>query len=339
MTAPELKTGIERYGVCVNPFIRGPLDPLSASDPTEVPRPIGGLESLAAVEQYMQRAVAANEPVFVLVSGTRKSGRTSICNHLLAMYRDARKEIADPAKFVVPRRDEVGRNPQILFKKWIRMLHQDLRSEGLTPLQDGRIDLEADIASGAQLNDADTWEETAEFWMRETAKMLGSARQAGFGVCLENVESAEVLASALAIFKRTRTIVVMTVLTDTDGTSVRRHFRQRTPAGNAVAATQYPVVDLLNVAGPDAGTLVRYRWNAVVGDEVESPFDEDGLASAFGQPARPTGRVLYLTAKMFDEKAAALDAGPPWPDAKDELAFEAAWMANRVRWLDDNLPE
>ena len=107
--ADDAVTGLKRYGLLPNPYLR--RRNLDASLCV-----LAGLQSIQDLKGYIAEAAAESEPAFAMVSGGSGSGRTSVCNHLLATYRDACR--LAPEKFVVPRIGVAGDDDFDVLANW-----------------------------------------------------------------------------------------------------------------------------------------------------------------------------------------------------------------------------
>jgi hypothetical protein len=329
LTNGALAIGIKRYGLDVNPYVPRALDPLRRPNDAAL---LTGLDRLEDVRQYITRAADARETAYVLVTGRSGVGRTSVANHLLAHFRDHCEVPAE--KFVVPHIRIKGHDDNLILRNWLKKLHGELQLRQLTPISDGGIELDDAIRTGEELNDVATYQTTAALWMRTLSDVL-AAKGAGFAVCLENLESYDLIDAALTIFEEAATLVVLTALDYAETReSIRERFLQHSPVGHAQNGPSYPVVELEPLRGGDAMELIQTRWRSAT--TLVSPFDDDGLAQAFDDKLRPAGRVLRLTQEVLDFKTEAAGEGPLWPHA-DDLAISAGELRALVSRLDSLL--
>jgi hypothetical protein len=328
--------GLARYGLHINPYNPRPLNLLHDGSDGQLLRDI--TDDLRDAREYVERAAAQHETAFVLVLGTRGTGRTTIANHLMARYRDARG-IA-PARFVVPECELKGRDGyDIIVDTWFPALYWALRptaarERDLTIAEAGQ-DLRQELHEGTGLGDRNRYVVNARELMARASQILEQGHQAAFGVLLERVESEDIVNAAFNVFEKAETLVVLTSHeNDSTVAAVRRAFLGRQPRGRAVVGPSFPVLRLGCVAGLTAKELIKARWHAAIQSPCDLPFDEAGVVSAFDAYVRVPGRVLELTADVLETKAATLDPGEVWPDAREELEIDAARFLTLLKQAD-----
>lgn len=333
MSMPAVATGLARYGLHRNPYQRRPLDPLTKQQKLELP--IGVVGGLRSVEDYITRAIEAQETAFVLVQGKSGTGRTSICNHLLRHHCDERG--IDTAKFVVPKQQYSGQDSFDIFKSWIVSLYGRLQRAKLTPLGHEGIDLDAELSS-AQALDPSMYALRASAMLAAAADVLDT-KSAGFGVCFENVKEYDLVTAVFEAFAEARTLVLMTVLDypRTRG-SIRALYERHPVEASSVQGSHYPTLDLEPIRGEVARDLIQFHWRCAA-PGVESPFSDLGVAEAFDDQSRPAGRVVALTQGMLDTHAGTIEPGPSWPEDRDNLTFTRERLGRLLPIVSALLPE
>ena len=288
-----------------------------------------GRERLEQVEEYIERAVEAQEPAFVMVAGLKGTGRTSICNHLLYHYRRCRA-IPDKRLFV-PQPHYQGEDPHAYFAAWLEQLYGDL-DDGDAPLGDAK--LEAVLGSGNPLPSEQTYVDRARRLLRTASRLLALDPAAAFAACIEDPRDYSLVRAAFSVFAQSQTLVLVTVLDPFDGHNrLKRLFRQHAPQSTTVHGSSYPVLELELVQGHEARDLIERRWRSC-GNGHDSPFDGDGLESTFEHRRRTAGRVVLLTHGMLGLKAASAGHGAAWPEAKEELFLRGDQIRDLVTQID-----
>jgi len=326
--------GIARYGLEKNPYTPAPLDPLRRED--RLHKHLRGVGALSEVETYIERAVGAGEPAFVLVSGRSGTGRTSVANHLLRHYWD-KCLVADKKRFIVPTISYSGENPFEILTSWITNLYVKLKRAKLTPLGSEGFDFDDELTRVEELP-PNTYTAYLVELLPDLADVLES-KGAAFGVCFENLQDNGLAKAAFATFAHTRTLVVLTALDYARGeSSIHELFQRRDPTTSSSVNGRYPVLELDPIRGQDAKELVQYHW-ARAKPQVESPFDPIGLEKAFDDRVRTAGRVLQMTGHMLASHAASVGVGPMWPDARKELEFRGDRLEDLRDLADEWVPE
>jgi hypothetical protein len=174
--------GIARYGFDTNPFINGgALDPLANSEDAEL---LDGIPGLAEAEALIDRCRAKGQTAYVLVSGKRGAGRTSVCNRLLAHYR-AELDFS-PEHFIVPEREFSGEDHHFVWLSWMTSMYYEALGRGLVPLDAGGFKLDEILQTGKTLEDRQRYTTAGRYVMKACSEVL-RAKKAAFAVCLARI--------------------------------------------------------------------------------------------------------------------------------------------------------
>jgi hypothetical protein len=314
MAAEPQPRGIARYGLDTNPYNPRPLALLEECDDHCLLLE-DLVDDLKDAREYVERAAAVPEPAFVLVTGGGGTGRTTVCNYLLASYRDKRGIAA--AKFITPDSEYKGRDPQALLQQWMNDLYWALRPG--YAVKEAGSDLDDVLQNATGLDNPITYQANARNVLSNAARILFTAYGVAFGVRVERVEGEDIVNTMLKVFETTQTLVVLTPhAQESNRVEVEKAFKSRAPKGTAATEPHYPVVSLGTVGGEKAKRLIEKRWKAAT-ESDDHPFAEAGVLKAFEAKARPPARVLELTAGVLETKAKSLPSGDVWPDARPEL--------------------
>src|ERR1017187_1122622 len=218
-----------RYGLKDNPYRPSKrarvLNPLERPDDEGRFIQVSHLGRLNEIELLLE--AQQQQPSFFLIIGGTGSGRTSAANYLLDRWRHHNQ--LNKNRIVVPERhfENQGESSYAIFKAWLGGLRNELDDLKLK-LAD---ELEVSIKDAEKV-ERDMMPTKYKGIIKRISKALAtSIPPAGFGVCLENVKSFNVIADAFRIFSQANTICVFTVLdNDTENTAVIKPF-QISPEG------------------------------------------------------------------------------------------------------------
>lgn len=316
--------GLCRYGFTENPYLRGELNPLSSATDGELLVRVDGFSKLDELDLALKNAVDQRHPLFFLVSGKSGSGRSSAANYIMARYCYHRG--IDRSRFIIPNRQAAGYDKLAIFKKWFTFLRTAINVKRITLPQD----LKDDFDSYMKNADPDTMEGSFQDLALRISAELGDLPTppgpAGFGCCLEDVKTYDIINSALQIFDTVNTICVFTVGDYEEGkTEVIGPFLQKAKSFSGKA------IELSLIQGADVLTVVEERWKKVCAHP--SPFDAQGIEQAFSDKPRPVAQVLSLMGKAIDMKLVQFPNGPPYPEA-EELRFSAIQIAESVKFIE-----
>ncbi len=292
-----------RYRLPANPYFPKALDLLNDTDDSKLLlRQL--VSDLQQAQGYVERAADLGETAFVLVTGGRGTGRTTISNHLLAAYR-TRREI-EPNKFFVPQRQCKGRDDHAIVINWFQSLYWALRADPAQELtvKEHTLDIDDVLLNGTNVQNPHFYRVNANALMKHATRILRDAHGAGFGVCLEMVEGEDVVNAVFDVFQDAETLVVLSPAdTESSRMEVEKAFSDRPTSGQAVTDAAYPSIKLGPIAGEDAKSLIELRWRAATEEHkrLELPFAAEGVIAAFDAKPRTPGRVLELTAGPADE--------------------------------------
>lgn len=322
-----MPSGLARYGFSENPFSpAAALNPLSAAGDLERFVKTDGFTVLDDLDQHLAGAALHQGPLFFLVSGRDKSGRSSVANYLMARYCHYNSIL--PANFIVPGRRVDSHDKFAIFKKWLTGLLIDLKK-----LKSFPEDLKKDFLEGLGSADLITMGPVFHDLVARSSELLARMDPElpfGFACCLEKVPTFEIISAAMEIFEDVKTMCIFTV-GDYDNLQkdVIWPFRQ----SPNIAAQCF--VELSQLSGNDVSVLVHERWSHV--SQKPNPFDLAGIASAFRKP-RTIAQVLFLVAELLRFKIEQHHVGPEWPD-DEVLAFSAADLPRLVRYAADRAGE
>lgn len=311
---------IQRYDLADPPYAG-----IKALDPIDIPDHDGQIVTTAVddfdetILQPLADAHQQEKPVFFLVSGRSRSGRSTIANCILHRHCALRK--IDAHRFVVPKkissREASGHDPFDLYKEWINTwLYFSLKSK--------KIDIPR--AVGKQLNeviktaDEDNYIRLFSEFIESTHQKLRDAnKSAGFGVCIEDIRNIAHVDAGLQIFRFVPVAVVFTI--------VLPPTKQEDPndsISDIVTTLKDPLreyhnqihfVDLHPLTDVVVAETAKLRWNGV----APAPFDDGVFDGAFDKKRPTFGRTLSILARLVQAKAANAPADITWPD--DQLRY------------------
>jgi hypothetical protein len=306
----------DRYGVQRNPFTTCAVVPFRPPLPIRpVPPPdyrwrdvvpvdgFSGLRPGEMLHQYLTEQIQkGSTPCFVVV-GARGTGRSTAARAILEMFRTACG--VEEKRFLVPDPGELNHDPWAVYQNWLENMRDALQGLENVALATVEQALEDAILETEEKRMSPRYRRC----MSAIATMLSGAEvPARFGVCLENVETYQLVQTAAHIFASAKTVCVFTTLNSEVGNLV---------ASDAVNAG-HQVVRLGTLDGDDVAIVVNQYWKEESKDP--SPFPEEVLKDTIAQGDPSLGRVLRFTAALFHNKARQLRDGPAWP-ADGSLRF------------------
>jgi hypothetical protein len=317
------ETAYARFGLAGNPYLPKATDCLREQrDHERLLFELTGFSTVAQAREAIAEGARSGETRFLLITGADGSGRTSIANCSLDLYRQARG-IAH-GKFLVPKLQEnekvlLDRNASVVYKNWLSLLRQAVQDRDLE-LGD---QLDATLkAAGDQLG-AKGWKTEAveaSGALKRLAKVL-TAQQAGLALIVERVLTMEHILAAFDLFRDVPALCVFTAaaLSTDEGRTIRTAFATGNP-------TRCIHVDLGTLTGADVERLAVHRW-ALAKPGEPSPWILPVIGDWFDQATDVTvGRALFLLKEVF-----ALKVGQ-----ERDLAFTETelrnWMTQASQW-------
>lgn len=315
--------GLARYGLKENPFTPRVLNPLLRPADRDLFVQIDGLSSLPRVDATLRTAVEQKLASFFLVTGRNGCGRTSVANYILDRHRELRK--IEPKRFLDPQREANNHDDLAIFISWLGYLVTDVYDINVE-LPDA---LSKEIDRVERLNPNMMKPRLRGIITRISSLLVNADPAAGFAVCLEDIRTYQLVATASKIFERSQTVCVFTAQEyDNIMRDVIEPFEANFPNADDAVVKLYPL------SGRDASVLVEKRWQQISGHE--NPFDPTGIKQAFGTELRPVGRVLSVVGRLLDLKISDNKSGDPWPQAR-ELYLTREYICDKVPILEGRI--
>jgi hypothetical protein len=315
--------GLARYGFDENPFFpSAELNPLVVATDLDRFLRIDGFMVLNDLDRQLEKAASRPGPLFFLVTGRDKSGRSSVANYLMARYCEYNAISA--GNLIVPARKVDDHDTFSTFKKWLTGLQIALKKINGFPK-----DLKDDFSEGLNAADRATMGPIFQDLAARSSVFLANIRpreRCGFACCLEKIPTYEIISKAMEIFDGVKTIAIFTAGDYEDSTrDVIWPFKQS--HGNASEC----LVELGQFSGTDVSELVEAHWGRV--SVKPNPFDLTGVAKAFWKP-RTIAQHLFLLAELLRLKVEEHNDGPEWPNDA-VLAFPEKDLPRLVKYAAD----
>ncbi|MER7505463.1 hypothetical protein AB0L05_32840 [Nonomuraea pusilla] len=300
-----------------NPYSGRPLDPLASEADRALLLELEGFIGLAAIERAVERAVSEQRPAFFLITGVGNSGRTSLANHIMYLYRRAAAARLTGYAFVThcaDRRD-MTHDAYGLLRSTLLWLRNRMVSHN--------VDIPANLhALFVELSRRARGEPMNEYDLQQIAEYAAVAMKAhdtGFGIRYEGVSTKDLLTLGTMVFENIATVVVFTVdayahagtvqLTETD----RQEFARRGQ-----------VFDLDTLTPRQIAALAHGRWNGC----PPAPFEPQGVQRAFEGETYTVGEALRHLATLLDIRLSEYDEDTPWPN--DDLRIHEEWLRLKI---------
>jgi hypothetical protein len=320
--------GLERYSLTSNPYWALELDATKRPEDASLLTAVDGFRRIAELDDRIAIAVEQKQPCFFLFVGRTGAGRSSVANHLLARYREARG--VEPDRFAVGVADELDHSTLSLL--------ENLMIDLVTELDGKTLDIDEKLKDAAlSALPQNTEPGKAAALLKLHARRLSVAVSnlvppSAFGIRVEDAPDFAAIKHVLDVFAKAETMVVFTVQDYKRGQQeVLLPFREHV----GVDVAREAIVPLSDIAGADVSTLVLHRWKAALEDpECDPPFDHDAIEHALGDPPRSVARVMRVMGKVLDAHAQEIGAGDPWPQDKS-LAFTRDLLRQKVQASDD----
>ncbi|MEV0165730.1 hypothetical protein ACGFJC_00645 [Nonomuraea fuscirosea] len=299
-----------------NPYRIEPLDPLARAGDRALLVDIDGFVSTEALRAYLRESVAAGESAFVVVSGRDYTGRTTIANHVLDVYR----EVSELDDRLLVSRIKVGHNRDF---EWVKEAMVELQNE----IEEA--DLTLSPALTESLNTIEGIDEGVyQSRYRGLARRLhgelaGQARgRCSFGVVFEGLRQTSLVDAMRKVFKSSRSIAVFTH---------GDYKHANTPSYEELSRLDVHLIKLEPLKGEQVRCLAEERWRAA--SALPSPFPPDSLETAWPAPTPIKSVVKTLSLLLDIRLGSAADHGP-WPD-NTELEIPHRFMFFMIRMLNE----
>ncbi|MEV4221172.1 hypothetical protein [Nonomuraea sp. NPDC049725] len=305
----------ELYGLrSGNPYVCRPLDAVSLDADHELLLPLAGFIQLPAIETAVREAADAGRPAFFLITGVGKSGRTSLANHIMHLYRKA-TSTGPGHTFVTHRagRTDMTHDAYAMMCSTLLSLRNKMNAAAISVPPDLR-------ARFTELSRRTTADRMDDYDLQDIAGSIGATfagREAGFGVCYEDVPTKKLITLATRVFEDTACVVVFTVETYDHANTV-----QLTKADREQFAGH--VVDLGTLTPEQICELATGRWNG----RPPAPFQPEGVKSAFSGRPYTIGQAMRHLQLLLDFRLSEYDKDDPWPT--EGLHMSESWLRLRM---------
>jgi hypothetical protein len=313
---PSAGPPLPAYGLTTNPFRLDTLDPLANPDDLGCVSLVDGWRDLRDEQRLIGRQTDNDGPVFFVVTGASKTGRTSVANYLIRLWADKRG--LDKDSVVVhsydPGDNQGKYDPGSQLHQWVQSLRIRNRRDPLGLSETTRDELKALTPSSTTFDFAE-----AIMDVEVDLRNPGNGGRARFlAAILERGKGKDLLRQVKESFGNMQALVIVTVDRSLDSQDVLDDIDKALPSDLGL------VLELGSIQGGDVATIVKNRWNWACPD-VDPPFDMDAVAEVFDAP-RPIARVVELLALMLDMgNWRHIDDDPPWP-ASAHLGFDGDSM-------------
>ncbi|MFC4115837.1 hypothetical protein [Nonomuraea zeae] len=304
-----------------NPYVSRPLDAVTCESDHELLLELAGFIPLTTLKTAIEQKAGRKRPVFVLITGVGKSGRTSLANHIMRLYRDA--ATSPGATFVTHRAepDDMTHDAYAQICSTLLSLRNKM-NECAIKIPD---ELRARFTELGQRTRADRMN---EYDLQDIAGLAGStfaAAKVAFGIRYEGVPTKQLITLATKVFESTSTVVVFTVDAYEHANTVRL-----TKAERERFAARGHIVDLGTLTPEQISELAKHRWNG----RPPAPFHEQGLTNALSGREYTVGQALRRLEVLLDFRLSEYEKDDPWPT--DDLHMHENWLRLKIwqgeRW-------
>ncbi|MEO3802790.1 hypothetical protein [Nonomuraea sp. B1E8] len=318
---PPATARYELYGLqSGNPYTCRPLNAVADDADRARLLELAGFVRLATIKEAVETGVSGNRPVFFLINGVSKSGRTSLANHVMSLYRDA-AGLGESFATHCAEPEEMTQDPYPVMCSTLLSLRNKMNEQAIA-IPEVLRERFTELGRRAHIDQMNAYD------LQEIAGLTGStfaAAKGGFGIRYESVPTKKLITLATQVFAHTRTVVVFTV-DDYDHANTFRLTR----AERERLAPHVCVVDLAALTGEQVAHLARDRWTG----RPPSPFHEEGVKSAFSGRPYTIGRAMQHLELLLEFRLREYDKDDPWPT--DDLHMPESWLVNRMyqreRW-------
>jgi hypothetical protein len=313
----------ELYGLrSGNPYAGRPLDPLLAPSDCELILELEGFIRLAMIQAAVEEAIKEKRPAFFLIIGVGNSGRTSLANHVMYLYRQAAAAHSPRFTFLAhsTERGDMTHDSYAVLCSTLLSLRNKMKAHQI-PISRELGDWFAELSQKGRmvpLNEYDL-QEIAESTARECA-----SREAGFGIRYEGVPDKRLIPWAQKVFENTSTVVVFTVDDYRHANTV-----QITEADRRAFVRQGHICDLNALTPRQIAALATYRWNGT----PPAPFDPEGIRNVFSTRSYTIGRAMQHLKILLDFRLGEYKRDEPWPT--DDLHMDEDWLREKIRQRDE----
>jgi hypothetical protein len=310
----------ELYGLAGrNPYSPRPLDPIAHPGDRTLMLDLDGFLKTEPLYAYLLDAATAGRPAFVVVSGRNYTGRTSVANCILDLYRELLK-VDD--RFLVTR-TEVAHHRDF---EWLQQAIVQLQTEaGMAELK-LTSQLVSDLDRIEDIKETIYQQRFQAIARRLSAELAGQGGGYSFGLVFEGLRTTTLISAAQTVFRDTRSI---TVFTHPD----YRHAQ--TPAASLLSPGLMPdnlyIVRLMPLNPGQIRMLAEGRWKQ--SSALHCPFDPAGLDQMFHDAPVPIKAALIKLAQLLDYRLSIATGDLPWPENK-ELGMSRQWLVETVAAMD-----
>lgn len=295
---PEPRYGL--YGLSAgNPYVTVPLNPLQDHHARELCVKLDSFFKIEPLREYLAAAVRDRHPALVVVSGRDCTGRTTIANHVLDIYR----ELTGVGNRFVVSCVHIDNSRDIdWIVNAIVQLQNEIADRGLK-LGD---ELTKELREIERI-DPQAYKHRYQGLMRRLRVELDgheSGRHA-FGLLFEGLQTATLVDAMKTVLRNSRSIAVFTHNDYQHGI---------TPALEQLGSEGVHVVHLKPLPGPWIEYVAVMRWSQVC--PREHPFEQNGLAEAWPEPAPIKIAVSYL-ARLVEYRLLLAKSADEWPENKE----------------------
>ncbi|MBF8187719.1 hypothetical protein ITP53_18670 [Nonomuraea sp. K274] len=308
-----------------NPYSTQPLDPLTRETDHERLLELEGFVHLPAIKKAVERAVGAEGPAFFLINGVGNSGRTSLANHVMYLYKLARAAHPAPCMLLThsPEAGEMTHDAYKTLRSTLLWLRNKMRQCHVAIPPD-LADMFAELSRRPRESPLDDYDlqGIAEY---AAGTLADAGHKICFGIRYEGVATKELITQSTKVFENTSTLVVFTVddyrhadtvqLTETD----RQEFAKR---GH--------IVDLPTLTPTQIAALAEHRWTG----RPPVPFDPQAVREVFNGRPYTIGEALHHLRVLLDVRLSEYDRDDPWPN--EDLSIRGKWLRLKMwqgeRW-------
>jgi hypothetical protein len=296
-----------------NPYVIRPLDPLARESDEELLHELSGFVQVSELEATIRAAVDEGRPAFFLITGKGHSGRTSLANYVMHLYRRISGERMEGYRLatVCVERDEMTHDAYRQLRSTLLALRNRMNNLniGIDPDLRGQF---TELGKRATAEPLDDYELQA---IAADAAAAFKTHDAGFGVRYEGVATKSLLTKAIRVFERTDTVVVFIVDSYKHASAV-----QLTGTDLEEFARRGHVVELCALTPLQMAQLAHHRWNG----HPPSPFHFEGVRNVFAAHSYTIGQAMRRLHTLLEFRLSEYKGEQPWPT--DGLTMDEEWL-------------